>query len=75
MNNYLAKGFFIIEEESNQKIILTNDVKLRINVIDQLDTDVFMAKNKAVSSVENTIKNCIFRKIYILFTNNTSMRI
>ena len=33
-----------------------NDVKLRINAIDQLDTYLFMKKNKAISAVANTIK-------------------
>ena len=36
--------------------MLTNGVKLRINVIHQLDTDFAMAKNTAISSIANTIK-------------------
>ena len=56
INNYLAKGFYIIEKDSNQLSFLPNDVKLRINVIYQLDTNFFMAKNKAIFSVANTIK-------------------
>ena len=40
-----------------------NTVKLRINVIDQLDTDFFMAKNKAIYSVTNTIKKSQIQKI------------
>ena len=56
VNNYLAKGLFVIEKDSKQKSMLPNDVKLIINVIDQLDTYFFMAKNKAISSVANTIK-------------------
>ena len=36
--------------------MLPNDVKLGIYVIDQLETNVFMAKNTAIFSVENTIK-------------------
>ena len=36
--------------------MLSNDLKLRINLIDQMDTYFFMTKNKAISSVENTIK-------------------
>ena len=55
VNNYLSKVIYIIEKESNQKCMLTNDVKLIINVIDQLDTDFFMGKNKANYSVANTI--------------------
>ena len=57
MNNYLAKVFYRIERDSKQKVMLPNDVKLRVNVIDQMDTDFLMAKNKAISSVANTIKN------------------
>ena len=39
VSNYLSKGFYIIEKYSEQKNMPPNDVKLRINVIDQLDTD------------------------------------
>ena len=67
MNNYLAKGFYIVEKDSDQKNMLPNDVKLRINVIDQLDTDFFMAKNKAISSVANTIKKLHIQKNMHLF--------
>ena len=35
--------------------MIPNDVKLRIDVIDQQDTDCVMAKNKAIYSVANTI--------------------
>ena len=38
VNNYLSKGLFIIENYSNQLNIIPNDVKLRIYVIDQLET-------------------------------------
>ena len=46
LNNYLAKGFLINEKESNQLISLPNDAKMRINVIDKLETDFIMAKKK-----------------------------
>ena len=36
--------------------MIPNDVKLIINVIDQLDTDFIMAKNKAIYSIANSIK-------------------
>ena len=42
--------------------MLPNDVKLRINVIYQLDTDFVMAKNKEISSVANTIKKLHIQK-------------
>ena len=70
MNNYLAKGFYMIEKESKQLIILPNDVKLRTDEIDQLETDFAMAKNTAIYSVENTIKNCIFRKYTFALPTN-----
>ena len=44
MNNYLANELYIVEKDSKQIIILPNDVKLRINVIDKLDTDFFVVK-------------------------------
>ena len=62
MNIYLSKGFYIIENYSKQLSIIPNDVKLGINVIDQLDTDFFMAKKKAISSVENTTKKLHIQK-------------
>ena len=62
MNNYLEKVFYNIEKDSKREYMLPNDVKLRINVIDQLDTDFVMLKNKAISSVTNTIKRFIFIK-------------
>ena len=49
------KRFFIIKQNSKQLSSLTNDVKLRIHVIDQLGTDFVMAKITAISSVANTI--------------------
>ena len=64
MKVYLAKGLYIIEKDSKLKSMIPNNVKLRINMIDQMDTDSFMAK-KGISSVANTIKKFIFRKIWI----------
>ena len=46
MNKYLAKVFFMIEKESKKLIILLNHVKLIIDMIDQLETDCFMAKTQ-----------------------------
>ena len=62
LNNYLAKGFYIIEKYSKQKIMLPNDVKLRIHVIDQMDTDFVMAKNISISAVVNTTKQLHIHK-------------
>ena len=36
--------------------MLPNDVKLRVHVIEQLETDFVMAKNTAIYSVPNTIE-------------------
>ena len=57
INNYLGKGLYSIERDSKQKYMISNYVILIINMIDQMDTDFFMAKIKAISSVANTIKN------------------
>ena len=57
INKYLSKVL--------QFIFLTNDVKLKFNLINQLDTDYVMVKYKAISAIANTIKNCISRKICI----------
>ena len=53
VNDYLAKGFFILEK-SKQLIMLTDDIKLRIHAIEQLETYFFMKKT-AFYSVANTI--------------------
>ena len=55
VNNYLSKVLFMIEKDSKKLSILPNGVKFRIFVIDRLETDFVMAKNKAISSVTNTI--------------------
>ena len=62
IKNYLAKGFYIIEKDSNQLSTLPNDVKLIINLIDQMDADFFMAKNKAISSLSNKINKLHIQK-------------
>ena len=62
INNYLEKGFYIIENDSKQLSLLPNDIKLRINLIDQLDIDFVMAKNKSISYVANTIKTLHIQK-------------
>ena len=46
LNNYLSKGFYIFEKDSKQKNMLPNYVKLRINVIYQLDTNFSRQKTK-----------------------------
>ena len=48
VNNYLVKGFFLIEKDSEQLRILTNDAKLRIHEIDKLETYFVMAKETAI---------------------------
>ena len=55
VNNFLAKGLFIIDWGSKHSSMHPNDVKLRIHVIEQLETDFVMEKNKAISSVANTM--------------------
>ena len=62
VNNHLVKVFYIVEKDSKQKSMFPNDAKLRINVIDQLDTDLFMDKNKSISAVENNIKKLHIQK-------------
>ena len=65
INNYLFKGLAIIEQNTKQLNLLSNYVKLIINVINQLDTDHVMVKNKAISSVANTILKMYIQKICI----------
>ena len=67
-NNDLTKVFYFIEKESKKKSMLPNDVILRINLIDQMDTYFVMAKNKAISSVANTIKKLHIQKhMYLIY--------
>ena len=47
INNYLSKGFYIIERGTNTLIFLPNDVRLRINLNNQLDTDYVMVKKQS----------------------------
>ena len=42
--------------------MLSNGVKLRINIIYQLDTDYVMVKKKSISAVANTIKQLHIQK-------------
>ena len=42
--------------------LLPNDVKLRINMINQMDTYFVMEKNKAISAVENATKTLHIQK-------------
>ena len=65
INNYLSKRFYIIEQNTKQLSFIPNDVKLIIHLIDQLKIDYVMVKNEEISTLTNTIKNCIFRKICI----------
>ena len=44
IKNYLEKVFYIIENDSNKLSLLPNDVKLRINMINQMDADFFVKK-------------------------------
>ena len=68
MNNYLTKGFFVIENNTKQLSSLPNDAKQIIHVIEQLETDFFMAKNIATSSVENTINKLhIHTDLYFIY--------
>ena len=63
VTNYLSKGFSIIEQNTENFILLQNDVKLRTNLTYQLDTDYVMVKNKEISAVENIIKKLYIQKI------------
>ena len=62
INNYLPKGLSIIENNTKQLSLLPNDVKLKINLTDQLDKDYVMVKNKSISAVANTIKKLRIQK-------------
>ena len=45
-NNYLAKGLFIIENNSKQLSSFLNYAKLRIHAIEQIETDFVMKKTQ-----------------------------
>ena len=62
INNYLSKVFSIIEQNTNQLILLPNDAKSRINLTDQLDTDYVMVKNKEIYAAANTSKQWHIKK-------------
>ena len=51
--------------------MLSNDVKLIIHDIDQLETDLVMSKNTQISSVENTIKKLhIQSDLHLIYKQN-----
>ena len=56
IKNYLSKGFFVIEHNTKQLSFIPNDVKLIINLIDQLKIDYVMVKNEAITALASTIK-------------------
>ena len=53
INNYLSKGFYIIEKVKK---------RLRINLNNQLNIDYGMVKNKAIYDGANTIKQLHIQK-------------
>ena len=62
INNYLSKGFFIIEQGSKKLNLIPNDARLRIYLVDQLKIDYVMVKSKAISSVATKIKQLHIHK-------------
>ena len=56
IKNCLSKWLSVIEQNTKQLNFLPNDTKMRINMINQLDTYYVTVKNKAFYAVENTIK-------------------
>ena len=44
IKHYLAKGYYIVEKGTNQLSFLPNDLRLRINLNNILDKDIFMGK-------------------------------
>ena len=68
-NYYLEKVFFIIEQNSNHFISVTNETKLVIHAIDKQKTDHVIACYIVISSVENTLK-----KLYIQYNLHTVYR-
>ena len=56
INNYLSKEFFITDWGSKQLNLISNDVILRMNLVDQLKTDYVVVKKEALSAIENIIK-------------------
>ena len=68
INNYLSKGFFIINPGSKQLQFIPNDVILIINLVDQLKIDYVMVKNDALSVISNTIKPLhIHKNIHMVY--------
>ena len=62
INDDLSKGLYIIERGTKQLIFLPNDLRLIINLNNQLVKDHVMAKNKAISAEANTIKQLYIQK-------------
>ena len=62
IKNYLSKLLFVIEQGSKQLNLIPYNVRLRINMVDQLKTNYGMVKNEGLSAVANTIKQLRIHK-------------
>ena len=62
IKNYLSKVLFVIEQGSKQLNLIPNDVRFRINLVDQLKTYYVMVKNESLSAAANTIKQLYIHK-------------
>ena len=67
VNKYLEKGFYIIQKDSEQKSMLPIDVKLRIDLIDQMDTDFFMEKQSNFLRIKHHQKLHIQKNMYLIY--------
>ena len=67
VNNYLEKSFYIIENYSKQLSMPPNDVKLRIYVIDQLETYFSWQKNSNFLCSKHHQKLYIQTNMHLLY--------
>ena len=68
INSYLEKVLYIIEKGTKQLILLPSDVRLMVNLNNQLDTNYVMAKNKAIFAVSKTIKQLhILKDMHMIY--------
>ena len=62
IENYLSKVFFIIEKGSNHSILISNDDRLIIILVDKLEIYYVMVKNEEIYAVANTTKQLHIQK-------------
>ena len=58
---YFSKGFAVLELNSNNSKMISNEVKQIIHAIDMHDSEYFMTCTTAISYISNTLKKLLLQ--------------